>query len=151
MGVFGGIDKAKYSEGGIYLLPGVYRLRVDAVKHIKTRTGKEAFVVEFCVLESSNAQRLPGSSVSWMVTFDKEPALGNVKQFVSTAANCEFDQVTEAVCEAVVSEKNPLKGANVRCSAVEIMTKANRPFTKVKFLADSIGADGAAKEHAGNR
>lgn len=155
MGLFGKINEAKYSEGGIYILPGVYRLRVDTVKAIRTRTAKDAFVVEVTIMESTNKDRLPGSACTWMVTLDKEPALGNIKQFISVAAPCEMDQVTEAVAEAVTVEKGenaqPLKGRIVRCSAVEIMTKANRPFTKVKFIADSVGAAEAEKIHAENR
>ena len=148
MGLFGKIGEAKYSEGGIYLLPGVYRLEIVAVKTLRTRTGKDGFVAEFKVLESSNAQRLPGSSCSWMVTFDKEPAMGNVKQFLATVLGAEMEQITEAVAEAACSEQNPLAGKIVRCSAVEITTKAQRQFTKVKFLKDETSLADIAKEHA---
>lgn len=148
MGLFGKIGEAKFSEGGIYVLPGVYLFDIIAVKTLRTRTMKDAFVAEFSVVESSNPQRLPGSSCSWMVTFDKEPAMGNVKQFLATVLAATMEQITEAIAEAACSEANPLAGKRVRCSAVEITTKANRPFTKVKFLSADASAADIAKEHA---
>lgn len=152
MGVFGGIAGAKYSEGGVYLKPGVFRLEILAVKYIKTAPhsgSKDAFVVEFKVIESSNPDLLPGSLPSWMVTLDKAPALGNIKQFLTTAVEDATDEaITEAAVEYVVSPAQPLKGVIVRASAVNIKTKANRDFTKVKFVKDSAGAEGAMKEQS---
>ncbi len=145
---YGEISKAKFSEGSIWLLTGVYRLMIQACKHITTRKGVQAFVVEFEVLESSNPERVPGSMCSWMVTLDKEPALGNIKQFISTAVPCKPEQVNEEAVLAIVSEANPLKGRIVRCAATNIITKAGRDFTKVKFLEDSAGSAGANKEAA---
>jgi hypothetical protein len=141
---YGGISEAKFSEGGTYVLPGVYRFKVLACKHIKMRTGKEAFVVELEVMESTNPERMPGSTCSWMVTLDKEPALGNVKQFITTACACKDDQVNEAAVLLIVSEQNPLKGTVLRAAATNIKTKAGRDFTKVKWLEDNVGAAGAA-------
>lgn len=140
---FGGIENAQFSEGGIYVLPGVYRVKVLACKYKKTRKGQDAFIVEMEILESSNSQRMPGSSCSWMVTLDKEPALGNIKQFISVAVPCELDQVNEQAVLMIVSEKNPLAGRVLRISATNIVTKANRDFTKVKWLADDVGVEGA--------
>lgn len=145
---YGKVQEAKYSEGGIYVLPGVYRFRVLACKHINMRSGKEAFVVELEVLESNNAERQVGSQCSWMVTLDKEPALGNVKQFVTTALGVADNQINEEVMLLIVGEGNPLKGKILRCSAVTIQTKANRDFTKVKWFADESGADAASAEFA---
>jgi hypothetical protein len=145
---YGGISEAKFSEGGTYVLPGVYRFKVLACKHINMRTGKQAFVVELEILESTNADRMPGTTCSWMVTLDKEPALGNIKQFVTVAAPCNENQVNEAAILLIVGEQNPLKGRVLRCSATEITTKAGRPFTKVKWLEDKVGASGAAAEAA---
>src|SRR5262245_29083972 len=140
MGIFANIKEAKYSDGGVYVEPGVYRVQVQHVKKGRTRTAKDFFVVEMLIMESNNDKRKPGTVMSWMVTLDKEPALGNVKQFVSTATGCEMDEVDEAGVEEIVSERNPLEKTILRISAVEIMTKANRPFTKVRWLSDADGA-----------
>jgi hypothetical protein len=156
MGLFGGIKDAKYSEGGIYVLPGVYLFEIQALKAIRTRTQKDAFVAEFKVLESTNPERLPNSLCSWMVTFDKEPAMGNVKQFLASVLGVKDDQIDESVAEYAVNlvddaatnrVANPCKGRKVRCSAVNITTKSNRPFTKCKFFTEADAA-GAAKDQA---
>lgn len=149
MGLFGGVKDAKFSEGGVYLGEGVFRLQINACKQIRTRTGKDAFLAEFTVAESTNVKHLPGSQVTWMVTFDKEPALGNVKQFIATAITDELTargmsgdpmgHVDEPLCELVVGPSQPLKGKFIRASGNNIKTKAGRDFTKVKFLPDSAG------------
>lgn len=166
MGIFGGIKEARYSEGGVYLLPGVYRLQVVVCKQLRTRTQKDAVVVEFKVLESSTPERPVGSSVSWMLTFDKEPAMGNFKQFLGVALKwinpaATEDMIDESVCEYASGPANPLGGiaANptatpptpaitpviIRCSAANTKTKANRDFTKVKYFVDGDAA-GALKD-----
>jgi hypothetical protein len=159
MGLFGKIGEAKFSEGGIYILPGVYLLEIQELKAIKTRTQKDAYVAEFKVLESTNPERLPGSTCSWMVTMDKEPAMGNIKQFLSAVLKVEMDAIDESVAEYSVNEvddpktnrvANPCKGKIVRCSAVNIKTKGKgADFTKCKYFQDT-DATGAAKDHAAN-
>lgn len=146
MGVFGGIKGAKYSDGGVYIEPGVGRVEIVAIKYMKTRKGQDAFIVEVKMLESNNPDRPAGSLCTWMVTLDKEPSLGNIKQFVETLIpDVSWDQRTEAECEAVIlaicaeagERPNPLKGYKARFSATSIQTKANRPFTKVKWFPDT--------------
>lgn len=140
MGIYGDITGSKMSEGGIYVLPGVYRFELLACKHVNMRTGKQAFVAELRVLESTNPQRMPGSTCSWMVTLDQEPALGNIKAFIMAAAPCKEEQVSEDLVLLVIGEKNPLKGRIVRASAVNIKTKRGSDFTKVKWMEDSTDA-----------
>ncbi len=152
MGLFSRISEANYSEGGNYLKPGVYRLETTKVISKKLRTGKDAYIVEFRVLESDNPDHRVGSEVTWMVTLDKEPAMGNIKQYIATACGTtDLSGVDEATAELTVSEEQPLTGKVVRCSAVNITTKAGRPFTKCKFLLDSMNASDIAKAHAENK
>jgi hypothetical protein len=152
MGIFGNIKDAKYSDGGVYLKKGVYRLEILKVLYKKTRQQKDAFIAEFKVIDSTNTELLPGCVCSWMVTLDKEPALGNIKQFLAEALGCQMEQITEQIVEAVINESgekaNPLGGKFIRAAAVDIMTKAGRPFTKVKFIRDAAGAAAAQEEHA---
>jgi len=150
MGVFGGIKEAKYSEGGVYLKTGVFALEIQAVKYLRTRTGKDAFVAEFKIEESSNTELPVGGLVSWMVTLDKEPALGNIKQFLSSAIPCDEGSIDESVVEYAIGKDNPMAGRKVRASAINIKTKAGRDFTKVKYMRHDIGAAAAAAEHAKN-
>ncbi len=155
MGLFGGIKAAKYSEGGVYILPGVGRVEILGIKSFKTRKGQDAYAVECKMVESSNAKLPPGSVCTWMVTLDKEPALGNIKHFVNTLLpQIDFDKLSEEDCEKAVlltcADGDPLKlkGKFLRFAATEIMTKANRPFTKVKWLADNTSAADVAKAAA---
>jgi len=148
MGIFGKIGEATYSDGGVYLKAGVYRLELLSVISKRTRKGQDAFIAEFKVLDSTNPERLPGSVCSWMVTLDKEPALGNIKQFISEVMGCDMAQVNEQIAERVVASDNPLKSKIVRACAVDIKTKAGRDFTKVKFIRDSAGAAAAQTEFA---
>jgi hypothetical protein len=151
MGLFGGIKNAKFSDGGVYLLDGVYRLEVQALKMIEVRVGKrKAFVAEFKILESSNPARLKGSSVTWMVMMDLDAALGNIKNFMESLIP-GLDQVSEeefeTACDESVSEANPLKGHNVRASAWTIKTKKGGDFTKVKYMPDVTSLADMQKEH----
>jgi hypothetical protein len=147
MGVFGGVTGAKYSEGGVYLVPGVFRLKVVICKHIKTgaHTGsKDAFVAEFEVLESNAPQLPPGTLVSWMAMLHHTPAMGNIKNFLGAAIPEHVEkgiEIDESVAEYAVNEAaNPLADRIVRCSAVNTKTKAGRDFTKCKFFADADSA-----------
>ncbi len=153
MGVFGGIESAKFSEGGSYILTGVHRLEVDSCKHIKTKDGIDAFVVEFKILESSNEKHIPGSLASHMIQIKPNtPALGNISQFLQTALSKPGEPVlaaaiTEEVVLFATSEKNPLHGYIVRAVGTEIKTKGKGlPFTKIKYFPDfeTVPADATA-------
>lgn len=151
MGIFGKISEAKFSDGGVYLLPGVYLLKVRSCKQIRARAGFDAVVVEFEVVKSSNQERLPGSIVNWMVKLDPaylETALGNIKQFMASVANCDMNAITEQVAEVFTSDKSPLPGRLVRASAVNIKTKRGSDFTKVKYFPETAGEAAAQEEFA---
>lgn len=161
MGLYGGVENAKYSEGGVYLDPGVFLLEIQACKTIKARNGKHGFVAEFLVKESSGGSKLkPGNAVSWM-TMEGDNFLGNVKNFAAHAVACftgttdvDLDGVTEEAIESMVAESgpnpNPLKGTQIRASAVNVKTKKGTDFTKVKwipFLAESAEVEAAHAEN----
>lgn len=156
MGLFGGIEGAKFTDGGVYLQPGLHQLKIRAVKMIHTRANKDAFVAEFNVISSTNAAHKPGSEVSWMVTMDKDSALGNIKQFLASVLDQPMEAITEAVATACLAVEqngqivqNHLGGREVYASAFNIKTKAKTDFTKVKFCNPSKAAEMAA-EHQKN-
>lgn len=132
MGLFGGIDKAKSSSGGVYLLRGVYALECRVNKTGKSREGRPFFVAEFTILESSNPERPVGTSASFMVMLDKniETALGNIKGYAAALCNVPEDKVDEAGVEALVSAANPGAGMKVRVECTDIKTRKNEDFTK---------------------
>jgi hypothetical protein len=133
MGRFSRIKEARYSEGGVYVLPGVYMFEILACKAGETRSGVPFFVVELKILESNNDDRPVGSECSWFVGLDKEPALGNIKQFVSAATGSPLDEVDEEAVELIVSKDNPLAGHVIHASAINIKTKKGGDFTRVKW------------------
>lgn len=156
MGFFGGIRSAKYSEGGVYLQPGVYRLRINRCKQGKTRTGVPFFVAEFEVLESSVEEQPAGSAVSWMVQIKPDtPALGNIRSFCEVVGGFTFDaeckglseeeaQAREdAIVAEIVGEANVFAGTIVKASGSNIKTKQGRDFTKVVFMPDDAPAAAA--------
>ena len=148
MGIYGKIGEATYSDGGVYVLPGVYYFEIRNVISKRTRKGADAFIAEFKILESTNPERLPGSVCSWMVTLDKEPSLGNIKQFLSEVMLCDMSLINEQIVDRVVAVDNPLNGRKVRCCAVNIKTKVGRDFTKVKFIREGAGKAAAEAEFA---
>lgn len=135
MGIFSGIEDATVMQGGVYLLPGKYTLRIEACKIGKSRKGEEFFVAEFTILSSSNAQRPVGSRCSWMVMRRFDSFLANVKGFIAAALSCTEDEVTSQVSEGIVGPEQPLTGSLIEAQAVEIMTKKNLPFTKTQFFS----------------
>lgn len=151
MGLFSNISNAQYSEGGNYLKDGVFRLEIKKTILKKTRKGPMGFIVECGILESTNPAHIVGSEATWMVTDDKEPFLGNVKQFIATALEVEMAEINEEVAELIVGDEQPLKGKIVRASGINILTRKNTNFTKIKFIKDSAGAAGAAQAHADNK
>lgn len=155
MGLFTGIDKAQYFEGGKYITPGLFLVEIEKVKNDKTRKGRPFFVVEMKVLESSNLKDHPvGTSMSWMVMLDQDAALGNIKHFLTIACDVPENDVDEALATEACGEDNPLRGTKLRVSAVNILTREKKDFTKVKFFsADTSAADMQryhASEAAGN-
>lgn len=136
MSVFAGIGKVKPSEGGVYVIPGVYACEIQALKSGKARDGVPFFVAELLITESDNPQRPVGSMMSWMVKLSPaylDTALGNIKGFLATLADLPSSDIDEAGVEAAVSAANPFADHKIRLSATEVKTKAGKPFTKVSW------------------
>jgi hypothetical protein len=160
MGLYGGIQNSKFSEGGNYITPGVYRLEINKVFGLRSRTNKDLFGVEFLVLEkNAESKHKIGEQVSWMLNLANEPTLGNIKQFIQSVAGDPNADVTETDVEKILNEDpskfggvvQPFKGFKVRASFVEIDKKRSvGKFTKGKFFADDSG-DAAAKSNAAEK
>lgn len=136
MGLFDKIKDAKTSQGGVYIEPGVYRLKVRCLKQGKSRAGKDFVVAEFETMESNNPARPVGGFQSWMVMLDKayeETSLGNIKAFLSILTSTPEHEVDGAGVELAFSAANPCEGLEIRASASNIKTRANKDFTKVTW------------------
>lgn len=149
MGIFDNIGKAEYFESGKYVTPGLYLTEIQKVKQAKTRNGRPFFVVEMKVLESSSLKEHPVSTdMTWMVMLDQDAALGNIKHFLSVASDVPMGEITPQDAEESCAEENPLSGVKVRLMAVNILTRAKKDFTKVRFMPESMSAAAAAAAHA---
>lgn len=134
MGLFSGIDKASYSENGVFFLPGNFVVEVLKCKSGTTRKKVDFFLAEVRILQSSNPERPVGSKVTWFVSIVPDTsALGNIKNFIAVASDIDEKEVDDAGAEMVVSDAQPLNGTLLRASAVNLKTRADRDFTKVSW------------------
>ena len=142
--LMGKVADADMSAGGVYLLPGDYRLKVRECKNGEAKNaGFPFFVVEFEVLESTEPKRPAGSITEWMVAF-KEPKyeatyLGNVKNFLWAVfagfdPNATPEKINAQVWALCVSEQQPLRDRYVAAQSVD-KAKKNSPgsFTRTTF------------------
>lgn len=136
MSVFDKIGDATPNEGGNYILAGLYPvLYVNACKQIKSQdNGDDLCIVELDIIDSKVEGRETGETMSWIVNMKHQPALGNIKLFLSKVMCCELDDITGKVADAAFSTSNPLGGRLIKCEAVEIETRKNKnPFTKCNW------------------
>lgn len=150
MGIFGGIKTAKSTEGGLYFAAGDrYVVEIQRIKSDKTRKGIPFFVVECKILHSYNGKMAKGTQPSWMVTLDKDAALGNIKQFVEAVMGVDMNQVSdveaEQSVEMICGSEQPLAGDIVVTETWNKDTQAGGKFTRHKWMlptADDYKAAG---------
>jgi hypothetical protein len=138
-GIFGGIKSAKSTEGGLYFAPGDrYVVEIQRIKSDKTRKGIAFFVVECKVLHAYNGKMAKGVQPSWMVTLDKDAALGNIKQFVEAVMEVDMNQISdveaEQSVEMICGPDQPLAGQIVVTETWNKPTQAGKDFTRHKWL-----------------
>jgi len=136
MGMFSGIEEAQVSKGGSYLHHGPQGFCDGVAKIIRCASGQtrkkvDFFVAELEILESTNPNQPKGFKCSYMITMDKDAALGNLKQFASVAGETEENEVDEAGVEAICSADNPLEGVLIGFHAFNKPTQAGNDFTRV--------------------
>jgi hypothetical protein len=136
MSLFDGIEDAQVGQGGVYFLPGIYKVRILKCITLKSRKREDLFIVECEVIESDVPERKPGSKASWIVNFKQDAALGNIKGFIAAATGIDpgdtarvNEEVTLDVCEYAVSDENPLAGSVLGLVAVNKKTRAGTDFT----------------------
>ena len=133
MGIFATVADSKPTVGGKYFLPGNYLVEIQRCKEGETRKKIPFFVVECKIIQSDNPDMKVGTDCSWLVMMDKDAAPGNIKAFVMAAAGVEEDEVDEAGCEEICSERQPLAGTKMRVEAYNKPTKAGMPFTRLNW------------------
>lgn len=147
MGLFANIKNQRGTQGGVYFTPGLYVAKINRVKLGETRKKEDFFVVECEIVESDSDERKPGSTVSWMVMFKHDAALGNIADFIRAGlwayavqneqepAAEDFNdiEIDEESADEVTSEDNPFAGLLMKVEATNIKTRAGKDFTVVKW------------------
>lgn len=129
MGIFSSVSTANPNGGGVYFLPGTYKVKLAAVKSIVSRAKDNCFVIEAEILESNVPERQPGTKASQVINMKHDSAPGNIRSFIAAALNVDFKQVGEDEAELAVSDLQPLSGTEMYLTAVMTTTKKNTPFT----------------------
>lgn len=148
MGIFKGkgIKGKRQSQGGRWILPGRYRVRVEVCKPVVSQKNKMQvfFCAELLTLESTNPEREPGSKMSFSrdVTTSEYPdlSLGDINAFLFgaysslAAANGvegpEEDDIDDEMADDAVGKENPLGGVELDLLAEEITTQNDAKFTR---------------------
>lgn len=146
MGVFGGIENAKATEGGNYLPEGIFDIELVRIVVDKTRKGVPFMAVDFRILGSSCPEKVKiGSVWNWFNGFDKEPALGNAKAFAFAVLSCsgkvDESEVTEEVMEEMCADGGiGVAGTKLKVQTTMTQTRANKPFTKHQWFPAGAAA-----------
>lgn len=134
MSDFSGIENASSTTRLPNFRPGVYTLEVQAFKLVNSRSKGKMFIGEFKVLESSGSQANEvGTSVSQVIKMSLDSALGNIKTIAAAVSGEPEKNITAAMCEALVGDKNPAKGVKVKAEASLTKTKAGNDFVLIKY------------------
>ncbi len=154
MGLFGDIKGQSSARGGVYFTPGNYVVEVERCKIGQTRKGVDFFVAECKVIETDSKELRPGASASFLVTLDKDPALGNIADFMRMGlwlqgrdagidglpADADSVSLEEGDADEICGEDNPFVGLRVGLEAYNKPTKAGNDFTRMKWLLPETAA-----------
>lgn len=142
--LFSGMGGIKTSEGGRYIMPGRYHLKLKEMKVFEsTRTrGDHYFVAEFEIMETSATMYAAGDPVSWLVSLrQREIGQANVKSLLKALLAVSDDaDVNAEVMEGVLGADQPLAGTNVWADAFE-KEKVNTPgefYTRINWSCGAI-------------
>jgi hypothetical protein len=146
-GLFAGVANAQITRRGQYFNAGDYICRLTEATY-KSGRSSNMVILELEIVESSYDDKDPARSKcnqpqSQGSVFIKQNDSfnGNMKEILiavsgfDAAGNCrpDTDTVGPEECEALVSAEQPYKGALVYIEAREIITKENRPFTRISW------------------
>ena len=146
--MFSGIENVKSSaNGGSYVKPGHYFLRIDRVKAGDSQQGSGKFVaIEMTVLGSfpdgdpvldehfnivADAWHRPGEQVTHLLMEKHASFQANYKAFVANVGGIPEDKVTETHCIQVT--EGLFEGLMVEVRARTIKTRRGSPFTVVGY------------------
>lgn len=124
-------------------------LQIDKCIHMTTRKGDAAFIAEFTVLSTNDANAVAvGTKRSWYQSLKEETGHDAVILFLYAALGLDKakdgDKIAKdvapkqsALLNAAVGPRNILAPKKVRLETAEIVTKAGKLFTKHMFAPGS--------------
>ncbi len=148
--LFDGIESiTPGNTGGTPLSEGTYLVKIEDVIYLQTQLRGDAFIVEYSVIESSNAKDHPiGCKRSWYQSMQNKPvAMGEIVKFmyaalgydqkrdedrIKTEVTPNIKQWTQAACKNKVMNGK----VNVR---VDVRRKAPNEKAKAKAAAAGKG------------
>lgn len=143
MGLFKGVEGAKGSFDAAYMGEGHYLCRIDRLKADKTRSGDQFLAVEMTVVHvfadgdgEPDKWHKVGNAVSHLMMAKHDSFLGNVKSMIANLLGVHESEVTEADCDNASGAGQPLSGIIAEVKARGIMTRAQKPFTKISYVRE---------------
>ncbi len=137
MTIFAGMNTIPMTEKGNYIKPGVYDVEVYRCKALEPnlqRAQPGAFVAEFKITRSNNADHPAGSLGTWFQGFKYRESAGSaLKQFVTAVLGPEYENQVEQVLAEATGPENSLAGMPLHIEAWATTTKAGGQFTRYKF------------------
>jgi len=125
---------------GNYIKAGKYRGVIRDVKiHESVHKKATYFLVEYDIQQTTAAEYKPGDSVTWRNNLDQPSGPSNALGFsMAVGKSCfeNFDKsrATEKWNESLVAlDENPARGLVMDMEAVDILTRAGNPFTKITW------------------
>lgn len=140
-GRFGKLGAARIGKA-LYFAEGSYIVRIEKLLFKPNRNGRDMFIIETEVMESSNADRPVGCKPSQVIPMDQDAAWGNIKQFLGAVFGMADPDTYvpddgssvgdwwERQAEHVISDAQPLKGIQMKLVCTKIQTRAGNDFTK---------------------
>jgi len=145
---FADIQNVKASGNNNYVMPGVYRAKIDSVTMKRNRKQEDIFVIQMTVLEivapisktasgKQTESNPTGTSMSHVIKFagpGAEMALPNIKGFCIAAIDgfADASNQTELI-KMIYSDAQPLAGQEILVEAVGILTKRDTDFTQIRY------------------
>jgi hypothetical protein len=141
--MFSGIEKAKASFDAAYMNEGHYLCRIDRVKADKNRSGDHFLAVEMTVIHTyadgdgkPESWHKPGDAVSHLMMSKHDSFLGNVKAMIANLLGVHESEVSEKDCETASGPNQPLAGMVAEVRARGILTRQQKPFTKITYVRE---------------
>ena len=151
MSVFEGIEEISpetaTGSNHAYFEAGVYKVTIKDIFIHKKRIGTgRLFIAETIVETSTNDEIESGEQRNWVVSLELPNSLPRIKAFIGAAygydARKDYNllqkNITQKVCDAVVSSNNPIAGKSVSLTCINKTSQAGKDFLMHQWTPNNI-------------